>query len=280
MPRALDGQTGGGCGCLATPAPAYSPGCTRSVLAWMQAAVYGRHFHPMSLPLLNKTTLPFLAIACISFAQDHAAEPVFVDRDKWTSSVATMEPALKQPLKIRLVTIHHTETHGTDGISREREKELLEQIRREHLEAGLANNEKTHWKDIAYHYIIGPSGDVYRCRDISFQSDSRTILRSDLEGSITVCLLGDFRTKGEKQSDKPPLDTVDQIPTAAALESLASVVAMELNRHGLGASAVKMHRDLRMIAGGSDCPGGLLYSKIASELLPNITEKLRVLQHR
>ena len=113
---------------------------------------------------------------------------------------------------------------------------------------------------------------MYRCRDTSFQSDSATILRSALEGNIAICLMGDFRTSQEKQHDKTT--TPDQLPTAAAQESLIALLAVELKLHGLGTDAVKAHRDLPMIRGGSDCPGGLFYPMIQGELLPKVSARL------
>lgn len=219
---------------------------------------------------------PFLmlwSLGILGFAA-RAGEIPFVPREDWAQGTAHLDDALKQPAKIRLVTIHQTETYVAPGISREREKQILESIRHAHLRAGLSNNEKKLWGDIAYHYIIGPSGDVYLCRDPKFQSDSRTVLRCDLEGNLTICLIGDFRDQKEKSFDKPLHPTPDALPTPAALESLKSLVVMLLRQHNLDAGAVRAHRDLKMVEGGSDCPGGLFYSLIKGSLVPVIKERL------
>ena len=209
-----------------------------------------------------------------SSLSSRAAEIPFVARENWAKGEANLDPALQQPAKIRLVTIHQTETNVAPDISREREKQILESIRKAHLKAGLKNNEKKLWGDIAYHFIIGPSGDVYRCRDPKYQSDSRTVLRSDLEGNITVCLIGDFRDQKEKSWDKPLVPTPDALPTPAALQSLKSLVVMLLKQHELDTDAVRAHRDLQMIGGGSDCPGGLFYPTIATQIVPAIKAQL------
>jgi hypothetical protein len=202
------------------------------------------------------------------------AEILFVARDNWAQGVASIDAALQQPAKTRLVTIHQTETFVAPNISRDREKRIVESIRKAHLKAGLSNNEKRLWGDIAYHYIIGPSGDVYLCRNPAYQSDSRTVLRADLEGNITICLIGDFRSNAEKRGDDPLVQTPDALPTRAAMESLQGVIEMELAKHDLDETAIKAHRDLAMIRGGSDCPGGLFYPLIQTELVPAIKARL------
>jgi GrpB-like predicted nucleotidyltransferase (UPF0157 family) len=93
-------------------------------------------------------------------------------------------------------------------------------------------------------------------------------------GNITICLIGDCRNQKEKSFDKPLRPTPDAFPTPAALESLGSLLVMLLKQHDLDASAVRAHRDLKMVAGGSDCPAGLFYPLIDTSLVPAIKAKL------
>ncbi len=232
---------------------------------------------PLSRPSITmKTTLTFLGLLCLALSGS-AAEPKIVPREAWTDTQPAIGPALRQPAQIRLVTIHQTESRNPDAISRADEKKRLRAILASHQKSARANNEKKVWDDIAYHYIIGPSGDIYQCRSLDYQSDSATVLRSALRGNITVCLLGDFRTAPEKQGDKPPTETPDQHPTPAALESLVTLIASTLHRNSLNIEAVKAHRELPMIALGSDCPGGLFYPTIQTEILPKVEAKLQEL---
>ena len=224
-------------------------------------------------PYRMKTALAAFALLCLSLPEGVAAIP-FVAREEWTNQPAEIPESLRQPTTIRLVTVHHTEMRTPDGMTPADEKAFLREILQYHRTKPKTNNEGTLWGDIAYHYIIGPSGNVYRCRDTAFQPDSGSILRSELSGTIAICLMGDFRSAEEKKGDQPPTTAPDQLPTAAAWKSLVGVVAFELQRHGLDVRAVKAHRDTRMIPIGSDCPGGLFYPMIAARLLPEVAEKL------
>lgn len=206
------------------------------------------------------STLALTFTACAA----HAAL-LITPRSEWTSSTAEVEKALKQPEKIRLISIHQTESPETERSTVEGEKKRLRSILSGHT-TGDSKHKGKGWADIAYHYIIGPSGTIYACRETRFQSDSATVFPEDLKGNITVCLMGDFRTQKEK-GDNP---TPDAIPTPAARESLRLLLTRLLKGNDLTTASVKAHRDLRMVKGGSDCPGGLFYPMIAKTILPAV----------
>jgi hypothetical protein len=226
-----------------------------------------------SNPSRMNIALAALSLLCLSFGQCAAAVP-FVPRANWTNEPPAIPESLRQPGAIRMVTIHHTEMRTPDGMSPDDEKAFLREILQFHRTIPHSNNEATKWGDIAYHYIIGPSGNVYCCRDPAFQADSGSILRSELAGTIAICLMGDFRSAEEKKGDEPPTTAPDQLPAPAAWKSLVAVVALELRKHGLDLRAVKAHRETQMIQVGSDCPGGLFYPMIRARLLPEIAEQL------
>jgi hypothetical protein len=64
------------------------------------------------------------------------------------------------------------------------------------------------------------------------------------------------------------------------VESLVTLIASTLHRHSLNIEAVKAHRELPMIQSGSDCPGGLFYPTIQTEILPRVKAKLQELGKR
>lgn len=87
------------------------------------------------------------------------------------------------------------------------------------------------WADVAYHYFIGKSGDVYEGRDIHVRG---THVKEHNTGSVGVCLLGDF-TKDY------PTD-----PQIGATIGLVQWLARELQLTHLAS-----HRDFELTV----CPG-------------------------
>lgn len=93
-----------------------------------------------------------------------------------------------------------------------------------------------HWKDIAYHFIIGPDGSVYRGRP-------ETALGSHCipnTGKIGVSVFGNF-------------DNERISPQAKA--SLISVIGYLRQKYGVGGSNVRAHRDFA----STSCPGNNLF---------------------
>jgi hypothetical protein len=218
----------------------------------------------MKIPTLLTLLLLLALPVC---AQNN--KPPITPRSEWATTSPDLSKLTKQPEKIRLITIHQTETPDPANLTTKRERARLRSILSGHT-TGSQNNPGRGWGDIAYHFIIGPTGTIYECRDTKYQSDSATVLPADLKGNITICMMGDFRNKTEKGRNPTP----DQTPTPAALESLCKLIAAQLKVNQLDASALKAHRDLKMVKGGSDCPGGLLYPMIKSTILPKVTAKL------
>jgi N-acetylmuramoyl-L-alanine amidase len=135
---------------------------------------------------------------------------------------------------ITSIVLHHTESPNQPPAM---EKARLVGVQRFHIE------DKS-WGDIAYHYLIGPSGQIYEGRDVSFQGDSGTTY--DLDGRLLVCMIGSF---------------TEQLPEAVAMQSMVALVADQLNKHGLKPADVVTHR---MVA-ATDCPGDALQAWFESE---------------
>lgn len=201
---------------------------------------------------------PFLGASAQNAGAD-ASAGAKVPRSIWStvnpdSAVLRMVPMGT----VHHVSIHHTETPIPDSV---REDQRLRNIQNYHQEI-------QGWGDIAYHFLIGPSGTVYEGRSEKYAASSGTIYLTKAQweaapqnslgvteaakpddlakpghskGHLTVCFIGNF----EKE-----------LPTKAALDSMAKLVARKLKENGLGTDAVMLHRE---IACWSDCPGQALY---------------------
>ena len=145
-----------------------------------------------------------------------------VSRDGWGANQALSERMKSNP-GIKATIIHHTAAVTDTG---QNETPILRNIQHDHM-----NNEG--WGDIAYHYLIGPSGTIYEGRDPQYAGDTRT--NYDPAGYLHICLLGNFNK---------------QEPTTAALASLKSL----LQGHVYG------HRELAATA----CPGESLQNWLES----------------
>lgn len=94
------------------------------------------------------------------------------------------------------------------------------------------------WPDLAYHYVIGPRGGVYRGRRASAVGDTATSY--DPRGHLLVMCDGAFRW---------------QAPRREQVAALVDLLAWACETYGLDAGHVSTHRDVAPIA----CPGGRLY---------------------
>lgn len=178
----------------------------------------------MKLPELSAaflTAVGFLLPASTTAGTDHA-----IPQSTWSTNGAKPLPSRmkKHTEGITSVVIHHTESpNQTPAMERGR----LMGIQRYHID-------DRGWGDIAYHYLIGPSGKIYAGRDAAYQGDSGT--NYDLDGRLLVCMIGNF---------------TEQLPEKVAMSSLINFVSARLQEYKLSPSDVVTHR---MVA-ATDCPG-------------------------
>lgn len=126
--------------------------------------------------------------------------------------------------RIQYVTIHHT----AEQSSRSRpEAAIIRGIQRFH-------QVEKQWGDVAYHYFVTPTGDLFEGRDPRLAADTAT--RYDPRGHITVSMLGNFEVEEA---------------TLEAKSALVRIVAALLTKHDLPVTAVRLHRDVAATA----CPG-------------------------
>lgn len=196
-------------------------------------------------------------------ASETAPLPSIVSRSTWGAEPPN-ETLLDPMGPVRFITIHQTETPYPDSID---EPARLRSIQRSHQVVDRT------WGDIAYHYLIGPSGTIYEARSERFAASSGTVYltpaqweeagQNDLgqttapipmgpdgqplepsgatAGHLTISLIGTYHTT---------------LPTPAARAALIELTVAKLHEYGLHPEAVHTHRE---VAVPTDCPGQRLY---------------------
>ena len=206
-----------------------------------------------------RSVVLFFFLQSVSLAQE---KPIVVPRTEW-SQLAPDKDRLEKKLngKIRYISIHQTETPFPDTVDDSRR---LRGIQNWHQN----NPGGPGWGDIAYHYLIGPTGKIYEGRSEKYAASSGTVYLTKpqweaagqnekgqtaaakpsgvekpgaSEGHLTVSLLGTFH---------------DELPGEVTRRNLAKFVAQKLKEHNLTIDAVFFHRE---IACWTDCPGQELY---------------------
>lgn len=167
-----------------------------------------------------------------------------IPQSEWNSGGAEPVPEKLFPHGdgITSLVIHHTQTPNEAPAM---EKARLRSIRRYHMV-------EKEWGEVAYHYFVGSSGQIYEGRDWRFAGDSGTTY--DLNGRLLICLLGDF---------------TDAMPTEKALDAMLRLVAAKLHEHKLTPSDVVTHQ---MVA-ATDCPGSAMQKWFEGEGKPAIARQ-------
>jgi len=145
-------------------------------------------------------------LACGVFPEPtDAQEPAyeFVKRSEWGATNPRFLPGGVQQLepigKVTLLTVHHTHNLPTD---RDTEVSQVRYLQELHID-GVIEGTPTKYGDIAYHYIIGPSGKVYEGRPDDLRGDSNTryiseTIRSSSKYNTTTLWEVDEKTKKAK----------------------------------------------------------------------------------
>ncbi|MEL7471998.1 MAG: peptidoglycan recognition family protein [Planctomycetota bacterium] len=136
-------------------------------------------------------------------------------------------PTRSNPMgRISRITVHHDGMNAFTSVVQANAMRRIESIRRAHVGS-------EQWADIGYHYVIDPAGRVYEARPVSIQGAH---VKYNNEGNLGVMMLGNFNK---------------QRPSPAALASLDAFVTSQARIHGVSASSVYTHQELRPTA----CPG-------------------------
>lgn len=206
-----------------------------------------------------KYVLLFLLVSGFVYSGE---KPTVIPRAEW-SIVQPDEKVLKRKLngEIRYISIHQAETPYPDTVG------VVRRLR------GIQNWHQNNaggpkWGDIAYHYLLGPKGNIYEGRSVKYAAASGTIYlkRSQWEAA-------DLNSKGQTTAPKPAgvkkpgaseghltislLGTFkDELPNEDMRRNLVKFVALKLKEHDLTVHDVYFHRE---IACWTDCPGQELY---------------------
>lgn len=161
-------------------------------------------------PLMNKRIRIFVLLVVSVFA-GLIESPLcaqnkpykFVERKAWGAKAPLFLPGGVQgfePIgKVTLLTVHHTHDLPKNIITEEAKVRYLQHL---HID-GVIEGTPTKYGDIAYHYIIGPSGKVYEGRPSNRRADSNTryvseAIRSSSKYNTTTRWDDDNETKKSK----------------------------------------------------------------------------------
>ena len=154
-------------------------------------------------------------------------EPKIVEREEWGARKA--RSGSPRGDKINAIVVHHT-----GGASYKKFKGA----------SGIQGTQNFHmdgrgWNDIAYHFLIGPDGTIYRGRPENVRGGHCP----PNKGRLGVTVIGNFETGDElnKQNGR-------------ALKHLLSYLC---GKYGLTTDRIKMHKEWRPTA----CPGKNIISK-------------------
>ena len=211
--------------------------------------------------LLSLYVLASCGPQTIESPQTAATDLVIAPRSAWDAGPD--KPDLMTPNgTIRFVTIHHTATPDTIP-----EVRHLQSIQEFH------QDEDHNWGDIAYHYLIGPSGTIYEGRAEQYAPSSGTVYitpeqwtaagQNDLgQTAASVPLDADGQEVERPGASAGHLiiavlgDYSEVLPTTEARDAVVRLAAAKLYEYGLSADDVYFHREVAVV---SDCPGQRFY---------------------
>ncbi len=172
-------------------------------------------------------------------AAPRAAAIEVLPRASWHAASAIPD-RLQRMGPITRITIHHSGSEvGGQGVGEA--AEAIHGIQRYH-------QRDRGWGDIAYHFLIDPTGRIWTGRSLAWQGAHAG--DADLNrGNIGICLLGNF------------VPSADGRPPAAEVQAMDDLVRWLCARYDIGPSEVFTHRELKE----TSCPGP--YLQLAVEQL-------------
>ena len=164
--------------------------------------------------------------------------------------------------EIKFISVHQTETPFPDTVTEAR--------RLRGIQSWHQTNEKgPKWGDIAYHYLIGPTGKIYRGRSEKFAASSGTVYLDKNNNGRLLNRMKTAKTVAPRPEgvEKPGASnhhlTISVIgtfhktlPDEKVRESLTTLIAEKLSANKLSIDDVFFHKE---IACWTDCPGQALY---------------------
>ena len=169
--------------------------------------------------------------------------PNVLPREAWGAK-PIKAPHRFEPMRALRLTVHHTE--GAQPMDRENAIHELQAIQSFHQNG-------RGWNDIAYHYLIDGTGQIWQGRPEGVVG-SHVLARND--GSIGIVLMGSFH---------PPKN---QHPTPAQIASLVSILRYLSVEHQIPVNHIYGHREQEP-GHATDCPGNILFA-----MLPDIRRQV------
>lgn len=155
----------------------------------------------------------------------NSASVPILPRTAWTRS-GIARPAEAYPMNgVTRITVHHSAMDSSAMRTQWEAARMIENIRASHVRNG--------WADIGYHYIVDPSGRVWAGRPANKQGAH---VKDQNEHNLGIVLLGNYD---------------HQRPSADALNSLKTLVAMQMRQHRVPLRNVYTHQELKP----TQCPG-------------------------
>ena len=152
-----------------------------------------------------------------------------IPRATWRASAARPARLTSNSGAWNRLTVHHSAEYAglLRSASARESSTAIRNIQRYHVE-------QKNYGDIAYHFLIDPSGRVFEGRSLRWQGAHAG--GTNNVHNIGVCLLGDF----DRES-----------PSRASLAALETLVAQLRGRYGISSKDIVGHGELKTTA----CPG-------------------------
>lgn len=184
---------------------------------------------------------------------------------------------------IAYLSIHHTQSRATHV--KHSEEELLRFVQEYHQGGKTGKGEPIRFRDIAYHYLIGHSGNIYKGRDDNRAPASFTHYLSDSELEGATYQKGKVRPKKSVSKESPGNSvghlTVsficgrnskgvvqDAVLPADSMAKAAKLVAELLVKHDLKPSDIRAHREFA----NTECPGDEIYKWLRGDSMDRAGE--------
>jgi len=169
---------------------------------------------------------------------------------------------------IKFLTFHHV---GSSAEGKRQDQEITAIGNRVWMWHARDNT----FQEVAYHYIVGDSGRIYKGRpdDIAPASGEYYFPEGDLasatykeNGAIALEKPKDAKIPGYNQGHLTICFLVgNQRPSPQALESAAKLAAFLIKKRNLKTNAMRVHRE----TANSTCPGDEIHSWLRGSLTPN-----------
>jgi len=182
-------------------------------------------------------------LALPSRVQPQAASPApiaaqdfeILERSTWHAQAPKRSRLTTNRRPWTRITVHHSALPSLQLRSLGASSEEVRDIQTVHMR-------DKDFGDIGYHFLIDPTGRIYKGRDLGYQgAHAGGAGGANNVGNIGICLLGDFD---------------NERPDPRALASLEELLGALRSRHGIAAGRVKGHQDYK----ATQCPGRNLES--------------------